>query len=94
MKNSRFVALLAFVPLFFATLQLAAAEPLTIRVLSYNIHHGEGVDGVLDLARIGGVIKSVKPDLVALQEVDRNASRSGTACGHPHGRQSRGEWSG
>jgi endonuclease/exonuclease/phosphatase family metal-dependent hydrolase len=76
MKDSRFVALLAFVPLFFATLQLAAAEPLTIRVLSYNIHHGEGVDGVLDLARIGGVIKSVKPDLVALQEVDRNASRS------------------
>jgi len=53
-----------------------AAEPLTIRVLSYNIHHGEGIDGKLDLARIAGVITAVKPDLVALQEVDRHTRRS------------------
>jgi endonuclease/exonuclease/phosphatase family metal-dependent hydrolase len=53
-----------------------AAEPLTIRVLSYNIHHGEGIDGKLDLSRIAGVITAVKPDLVALQEVDRHTRRT------------------
>jgi endonuclease/exonuclease/phosphatase family metal-dependent hydrolase len=53
-----------------------AAEPLRIRVLSYNIHHAEGVDRKLDLERIARVILSVKPDLVALQEVDKNVKRS------------------
>jgi len=53
-----------------------AAEPTTVRVLSYNIHHGEGVDGKLDLERIAGVIRSVSPDVVALQEVDRRADRT------------------
>lgn len=54
-----------------------AQEPLRIRVLSYNIHHGEGVDGKLDLERIARVINDVKPDLVSLQEVERNTSRTG-----------------
>ena len=53
-----------------------SAEPVTLRVLSYNIHHAEGMDGKLDLERIASVIKSVKPDLVALQEVDRKTERS------------------
>ncbi|MHC4406088.1 MAG: endonuclease/exonuclease/phosphatase family protein [Planctomycetota bacterium] len=47
-----------------------------LRVLSYNIHHGEGVDGKLDLPRIADVIRSVNPDLVALQEVDRGTERT------------------
>jgi len=51
-----------------------AKSPL--RVLSYNIHHGEGVDGKLDLERIARVILSVKPDIVALQEVDRKVGRT------------------
>jgi endonuclease/exonuclease/phosphatase family metal-dependent hydrolase len=54
------------------------AEPHRIRVLSYNIHHGEGIDRKLDLARIAMVIRSVNPDVVALQEVDRNAKRTGS----------------
>ena len=41
-----------------------------IRVLTYNILHGETLKGDFDLDRIAEVIKSVKPDLVALQEVD------------------------
>jgi endonuclease/exonuclease/phosphatase family metal-dependent hydrolase len=53
-----------------------AGGPLQLRVLSYNIHHGEGVDRKLDLPRIAGVIKSVKPDLVALQEVDQGTERT------------------
>ncbi len=54
-----------------------AQQPLRIRVLSYNIHHGAGVDGKLDLERIAGVINSVKPDLVSLQEVEKNTQRTG-----------------
>lgn len=48
-----------------------------LAVLSYNIHHAEGVDGTFDLARIAGVINSASPDIVSLQEVDRNTARSG-----------------
>lgn len=48
-----------------------------LRVLSYNVHHGEGTDGRLDLARIAAVIRAARPDLVALQEVDRGAQRTG-----------------
>lgn len=50
--------------------------PMQIRVLSYNIHHGLGVDGKLDLSRIAEVIRAAKPDIVALQEVDRKVDRS------------------
>jgi endonuclease/exonuclease/phosphatase family metal-dependent hydrolase len=53
------------------------AAPVRLRVLCYNIHHAAGVDGRLDVPRIARVIQSVKPDLVALQEVDRNTTRTG-----------------
>ncbi len=49
-----------------------------LRVLTYNIHHGRGVDGKLDLERIAKVIQSAAPDIVALQEVDQNVRRSGS----------------
>ncbi|QDV47636.1 Endonuclease/Exonuclease/phosphatase family protein [Stieleria neptunia] len=68
--------LIAVCAALFVTTVARANEPLRLRLLSYNIHHGEGVDGKLDLKRIAEVILSVKPDLVALQEVDQNASRS------------------
>ncbi len=57
---------------------LRGAEPVRLRVLSYNIHHGEGIDGRVDLERIAGAIVSARADLVALQEVDCEVSRSGS----------------
>ncbi len=56
--------------------RVIASEPLTIRVLCYNIHHGEGVDGKLDLSRIARVIRATNPTIVALQEVDRKTQRT------------------
>ena len=53
-----------------------ATEPLRLRVLSYNIHHAEGVDRKLDLDRIAKVILAAKPDIVALQEVDQKVRRT------------------
>jgi endonuclease/exonuclease/phosphatase family metal-dependent hydrolase len=61
----------------FSGLPSRADEAATLRVLSYNIHHGEGVDGRLDLPRIAAAIRSAKPDLVALQEVDSGTQRTG-----------------
>jgi endonuclease/exonuclease/phosphatase family metal-dependent hydrolase len=55
----------------------ATAEKPTLRVMSYNIHHGEGTDGRFDLPRLARVIGEARADLVALQEVDVKTLRSG-----------------
>jgi len=63
--------------LLLATTATALAdEPTRIRVLCYNIHHGAGMDGKVDIERIAKVILSVDPDLVSLQEIDRGVKRS------------------
>lgn len=56
---------------------LEVSGPPSLRLLTYNLHHGEGTDGRLDLDRIVQVIRRAAPDLVALQEVDRLATRTG-----------------
>jgi endonuclease/exonuclease/phosphatase family metal-dependent hydrolase len=48
----------------------------TVRILAYNIHHGAGMDEVLDLQRIAALIRQVDPDLVALQEIDSVTTRT------------------
>ena len=45
-----------------------------IRVMSYNIRHGQGVDDRLDLARVAAEIRDSGADIVGLQEVDRHWS--------------------
>lgn len=59
--------------------QAAAVDspaPPELRVLTYNIHHGEGVDGQFDYRRLERIIRDLRPDLVALQEVDRRTRRA------------------
>ena len=41
-----------------------------LKVMSYNIHHGEGTDRRLDLERIAAVIADSGADIVALHELD------------------------
>lgn len=55
----------------------AGEGPKPLRVVSWNLHHGEGSDGKQDLARIAAVIQSQEPDVVILQEVDNKCQRSG-----------------
>jgi endonuclease/exonuclease/phosphatase family metal-dependent hydrolase len=62
---------------FILTLILPILHAEELRLVAYNIHHGEGMDGKLDLERIAKVIAVEKPDLVALQEVDKGCKRSG-----------------
>jgi endonuclease/exonuclease/phosphatase family metal-dependent hydrolase len=54
----------------------APPHSTAIRVITYNIHHGVGLDEKLDLARIAALIKAEDADLVALQEVDRGVERT------------------
>ena len=48
-----------------------------LRIVAYNIKHGRGMDGQVDLERAANLISKWKPDLVALQEIDRETERSG-----------------
>jgi endonuclease/exonuclease/phosphatase family metal-dependent hydrolase len=69
--------LFAALVIFIAGCQSAPkpAHP-TFRVMTYNIHHGEGLDGKVDLLRIAEVIKRERADIVALQEVDKGVERT------------------
>ncbi len=76
----------ASILVLFATLLLSAASTLLsssaapkrqrLRVMTYNIHVGVGMDKKLDLERIANVIHTEHPDLVGLQEVDRGVKRT------------------
>ena len=48
-----------------------------IRVVAYNIKHGRGMDGIVDLERTAATLEALDADIIALQEVDELASRSG-----------------
>lgn len=51
---------------------------MPLRVASFNIHHGVGLDGRLDLGRTAAAIRATGAAIVGLQEVDRHMSgRSG-----------------
>jgi endonuclease/exonuclease/phosphatase family metal-dependent hydrolase len=55
----------------------AEPTPATLRVASYNIRHGRGMDDRVDLARIADVLRRLGADVIALQEVDEGVERSG-----------------
>lgn len=73
---------LFLIPFFILSLFYGAAQEYprqrnTHRLMSYNIHHGEGMDGNIDIERIGRLICKVNPEVVGLQEVDSITVRSG-----------------
>lgn len=81
-RNQKWVRHFAAGTLAGLTLHLSCTAPSTdhgpkdLVVLSYNIHHGQGTDGVFDLERIAEVINETGADLVALQEVDVRTGRA------------------
>lgn len=72
-----FPLLVTAILLFLVPIPAAQAAPL--RVMSFNIHHGNppASPGVIDLSSVVTTIQSANPDLVALQEIDVNTTRSG-----------------
>lgn len=67
-----------FLALWLGTIGIQAQTgPLAVKLLTYNLHHGEGEDGRLDLKRISGIISAIRPDYAGLQEIDSMAARTG-----------------
>lgn len=48
------------------------ARHVPLRVLSYNIHAGAGMDNVFDLDRTAAAIRATGADVIGLQEVDNH----------------------
>lgn len=63
--------------MFFASvLPSVPLGPIPIRVASYNIRHGVGIDNQLNLNRSVGTLRAINADFAGLQEVDHTAKRS------------------
>ncbi len=57
--------------------EMASAPFRSVKIMSWNLHAGKGLDGVRDMRRAAAVIKEASPDVAALQEIDRKTGRSG-----------------
>jgi endonuclease/exonuclease/phosphatase family metal-dependent hydrolase len=73
---SRFSPLLCVLCVLCGNSPASGELPQVIRVVSYNIHHGEGTDGKVDLKRIAAALLVEAPDIVALNEVDQGTDRT------------------
>jgi len=51
-----------------------AGQPILLRVMTYNLHHGTSPDGQPTLPEIARFLRDNRLDFVGLQEVDRNWS--------------------
>ena len=50
---------------------------MKLRLMTYNVHRCVGVDRRLDVERVAEVIAGMRPDVVALQELDVGRKRTG-----------------
>ena len=55
----------------------ADVAPLHVRLATWNVHHGAGLDGRVDLDHIAAELLAAAPDVVCLQEIDVGVPRSG-----------------
>lgn len=76
-RSCKWLACLLILKTAFGCVEVRAELPEEIRVVTYNIHHGEGVDRQFDLKRIANLLLAVEPHIVALQEVDQGTKRAG-----------------
>ncbi|MDE5573355.1 MAG: endonuclease/exonuclease/phosphatase family protein [Muribaculaceae bacterium] len=72
MKNFILSGILTIIACFPVTISAQA-----VKIMTYNVHNGIGLDKNRDHARIADVISSEKPDFVGIQEVDSMTNRSG-----------------
>lgn len=71
--------LMRLIPLVLALLLTAPVGVVaqgTVRIAAYNIKHGEGMDGAVDLARAAEVLRTLDADVITLQEIDRGVERT------------------
>lgn len=51
-------------------------ENISLKIMTYNIQYGKGIDGLQDLSRIANKIEKSNADIIALQEVETFSYRS------------------
>ena len=49
---------------------------MIIRAITFNMCHGEGIDGRIDVRRQAMFLKKYKPDIIFLQEIDLYTKRA------------------
>lgn len=62
---------------FFCVPDLQAKKVRTLRLTSYNIQHGRGLDGKIDHDRLAHVLREARTEVAAIQEVDSLTKRNG-----------------
>ena len=50
---------------------------MLIKIITLNIAHGKGMDGLVNIERQAELINTYKPDIVFLQEIDMYTKRAG-----------------
>ena len=71
MRRSGIIAALALLLAVAPLTAQANASATTVKTLTFNIHHGAGTDGKLDLERVAQTIEASGAGVVGLQEVDK-----------------------
>lgn len=75
-KLIRGITVMLFLVILFGCSKKDVKSPILVRVLTYNIFHGENMNGSSNLKRVAAIIDSLQVDIVALQEVDKNTNRA------------------
>ena len=75
MKGTVFCLLVALLALSSTSVQ--AKRVRTLRLTSYNIQHGAGLDGKIDHARQAKILRKARAQVAAIQEVDSVTKRNG-----------------
>lgn len=68
------ILILTAIPLRAQT-DLPESTYVDLTIVTYNINHGEGVDGLYSSIRIARTLEQYDPDLIALQDVDMSTNR-------------------
>ncbi len=85
MKQSKFTAILRSLTIAIVAmtsvgalsrLEVFAQDNADLRIMSYNVRNAKGLDDKTDYARVADVIKRENPDVVAIQELDKETKRS------------------
>ena len=50
---------------------------MLIKIITFNIAHGKGLDGIINIERQAELVKKYNPDIVFLQEIDMYTKRAG-----------------
>ena len=55
---------------------LSTASAQKVRVMSYNVKNGYGMDKIKDIERCARIVSKIQPDVVAVQELDSCTTRN------------------